>query len=146
MNGRSNNGKVRVSVGIPSNGPKDWTVTLRAEDSASGELLFEMDIAPADWVQICRGLMFNGDAFIGRHLDRVGKELQVESVMIPREVMDRAGCQRDEMASVATEWANQHCSGPDAPWFEEGGPEQWEVRHQNNGWKVIVRRWTERAS
>lgn len=135
------NGRVRLSIGIPSGGPKDWTVTLRAEDAASGEPLFEMDVDPAEWVQANRGLVLNHEAFIGRHLDRVGKDMQVAHLMVPREVMNEAGYDRDAMKATAQSWANQHCSGPDGPWADEGGPEEWDVRHQNNGWAVVARRW-----
>ena len=142
----ADNGKVRIYVGIPTNGPTDWTVNVRAEDAASGSVLFDMEIKPEDWVQICRGLVYNGDAFIGQNLDRVGKTMQVESVPIPRDVMERAGYQRDAMKAAAEDWAEQHCSGPDAPWASDGGPDDWDVRHQNTGWKILARRWIGGAS
>lgn len=137
------NGKVRVYVGIPSNGPKDWTVTLRAEDATSGELLFEMQVDPAEWVQVQRGLVHVQEAFIGKHLDRVGKDMQVEHFMVPRDVMEAAGYKEPEMRAMAQRWADRHCAGPHAPWADEGGPTEWDVRHQNNGWAVIARRWVD---
>lgn len=140
---KTTNGKVRLHIGVPTNGPEDWTVTIRAEDHTSGELLFEMDIDPATWVQIGRGLMHSQDAFIGRHLDRVGKEMQVESQSIPRTVTDPVGYQGDKQAIAARQWADQHCASMDAPWAGEGGPEQWEARRTNSGWKLIMRRWVE---
>lgn len=136
------NGNVRLSLGIPStNGRGEWAVTLRAEDAKSGELFFEVEVDPATWVQFSRGLVLNQPAFIGRRLDRVGKDMQVEHFMVPRDVMDEVGYSDAEARPHAQRWADRHCSGPHAPWADDGGPHEWDVRHQNNGWAVVARRW-----
>ena len=139
------NGDVQLRVGIPSpNGNGDWTVTVEAHDGASGEVLFSMELDPATWVQVQRGLVHRQPAFIGRHLDRVGKRMQVESVTIPKDVFDGVSY-GDEEREAATRWADRHCSGPDAPWADEGGPDEWSTTRHNYGWGVHMRRWVEVA-
>lgn len=143
MSAPTPNGEVQIRVGIPSpNGQGDWTVTLEAQDSASRETLFVMELTPADWLQVQRGLVHRQEAFVGTRLGRVGKRMEVESVRIPREAL--AGVSYgDEEAKAAKRWAEGFCSGPDAPWAAEGGPEEWSTTRHNYGWGVHMRRWVD---
>ena len=135
------NGRVRLQLGVPTGGPKDWKITLRAEDADSGEVLFVVDIDPATWVQINRGLVHVEDAFIGRHLDRVGKTLQTATVNIPRDVMN--GLSYADQEDEAKRWAGRHCASPYAPWADDGGPDEWRVTRHNYGWAVHAERWVD---
>jgi hypothetical protein len=129
------NGVVRVFIGTPRGPGDDTHVQLRVEDHTSGEVLVDVELDAAQMWLLCQGGTQVWPAFVGVHLDRVGKRMENERVNLPPEHDDDT--ERDVARDV---WRAVHEQLPEH-WHDWGGAYD-EPRTDNTRTRyTIVRRW-----
>jgi hypothetical protein len=121
----------RVEVGTWRDQQGGIGITLRLSDATSGETLFKAEIDPTTWWSLLTGGSQRIQGQVSNRLDRVGREMVVRTVAVPREV---SGWGRERRAE-ALAWL-----GPQA---QPG--EDLEVRETNQGWQGIFRSWPDPA-
>jgi hypothetical protein len=108
----------------------DPQVQLRVQDNASGETLAYVDITSGQWLALQTGTSLKFGGITSNHLERVGKEMHVRRIDIPRETF--TSYKRDEQKQQARSVALK---------YELAG-ETTEVRSTNSGWVAIYRSWS----
>lgn len=106
------------------------TIELRIEDRESGEMLAVINLTADEWVNATTGLSLTVEGFVSKHLDRVGKKMNVRQVAIPRAVV--TSYKRDDAQVEASAWAQ----------VDANHNETVEVRNTNAGWVAIYRSWS----
>lgn len=106
-------------------------IRLRVEDATSGELLVELDFDANTWWDLLTGMHMRLEGLVGGNLDRVGRQMVVRQVKVPRDVHE--GLYGDKAEAPVRAWAkDQRVDG-----------ETMETRLTNSGWLAIYRSWPE---
>lgn len=74
---------VRMEVGTPTDSQGNGYVTLRVIETRSNTVLLDVQVDPARWWHLLQGGSQNWPAFIGPHLDRIGKQMENREVILP---------------------------------------------------------------
>lgn len=122
--------KLRIEIGMLKSMSANEApqVRLRIEDAPSGEALVEVYFDAGQWLNVTSGTSLTLPGFVGNHLDRVGKKMDVQTVDIPRAIASG----RDVDKEAILDWIKTQGIGP---------YDSIEFRNTNHGWIALFRRW-----
>jgi hypothetical protein len=134
MTARKTDLQVGITTGKSSYQGDPVRVTLRVQDGPSGELLVELEFDANTWWDVLTGSHRRMTGLTTGHPERLGREMVVRQVKVPREVHDGV-YGRGAAEPLVEKWAkDQRCDG-----------ETMEYRQTNSGWVAIYRSWPEVA-
>lgn len=117
----------RIETGSHTNG-----LSVRITDDKSGQTIASFQLDSAQVFDLVRGAMFDIEASITNHLDRIGKTMVTERVEVPADVLK--GVHYSDRESYGERWAQ----------YNHPGWASYDARRNNMaGVNVVMRKWVE---
>lgn len=125
---------VSLSIGTYTDARKPAVVTLRVTDGPSAHTLVEVNLTAEQLVHAMNGLLLADiPGWITPRLDRIGKQVESKSFVVPREVTDPASLEDGDVEARIDAWVREQ---PFRDLYQT-----LEKRRTNSGWKIVARRY-----